>query len=53
VRQPLASPCGAGGWCCGTVYAVTCDEVYLRATMGAMNMARIRLDALGPGIPPD
>jgi hypothetical protein len=37
-----------------TVYAVSCDEIFLRASpMDAMNIARVKLDALGPGMPPD
>ena len=41
-------------WRLGTVYGLTCDEVFLRAGVGAkMNIARVRLDALGPGMPPD
>ncbi len=41
-------------WRLGTVYGLTCDEVFLRAGVGAkMNIARVPLDALGPGMPPD
>jgi hypothetical protein len=37
-----------------TVYAVSCDEVFLRAGVGPqMNVARVRLDALGAGMAPD
>ena len=38
----------------GTVYGLTCDELWLRAGVGvAMNVARVKLSDLGPGIPPD
>lgn len=41
-------------WHYGTVYGISCDEIYLRAGVGPqMNVARVRLDALGPGMPPD
>ncbi|MBI4955757.1 MAG: hypothetical protein HY908_27310 [Myxococcales bacterium] len=42
----------AGRWYWGAVYAITCDEVFVRGGVG-MNIARVRLDALGPGTPPD
>jgi hypothetical protein len=41
-------------WYFYTAYAVTCEEVFLRGAVGTqMNIARVRLDALGPGMPPD
>jgi hypothetical protein len=41
-------------WRFGTVYGITCDEVFLRGGVGSeMNIARVRLDALGAGQPPD
>ena len=36
-----------------TVYGLTCDEVFLRCGPVEMNIARVKLDALGPGMPPD
>jgi hypothetical protein len=37
-----------------SVLAVTCDELFLEAGVGqAMNIARVRIDALGPGMAPD
>ncbi|MBI4955417.1 MAG: hypothetical protein HY908_25570, partial [Myxococcales bacterium] len=47
---PAAGP--AGRWYWGSVYAITCEEVFVRGGVG-MNIARVRLDALGPGTPPD
>jgi hypothetical protein len=33
---------------------ITCDEVFIRGTIaGQWNIARVRLDSLGPGDPPD
>jgi hypothetical protein len=50
--NPEAPP--AAQWHFGTVYAITCEEVFLRAgSPPAMNIAGVRLDALGPGTPPD
>lgn len=40
-------------WCWDTVYALTCDEVFLRGGNLEQTIARVRLDALGPGNPPD
>jgi hypothetical protein len=41
-------------WNFGTVFALSCEEVFLRGGVGLqMNIARVRLDALGPGMPPD
>ena len=50
----LPSPPVAGTWRWGAVYAITCDEVFVRGNLAPkMNVARVRLDALGPGVPPD
>jgi hypothetical protein len=33
---------------------ITCDEVFIRGTYGGVvNIARVHLDSLGPGTPPD
>jgi hypothetical protein len=41
-------------WHFSNVYGLTCDEVFVRAGKPAeMNIARVRLDALGPGVAPD
>jgi hypothetical protein len=41
-------------WFYSSVYAITCDEIFVKAGVGmAANIARIRLDALGPGMAPD
>ncbi len=40
-------------WCWDQVYAITCEEVFLRGGALAATIARVRLDALGPGKPPD
>ncbi len=40
-------------WCWDTVSAVTCDEVILLGGYAPQTIARVRLDALGPGIQPD
>jgi hypothetical protein len=49
---PDAGPLGQ--WHFSDVYALTCDELFLRGGLSPrMNIARVRLDALGPGIPPD
>lgn len=41
-------------WKFTNAFAVTCDEVFVRGGAGAeMNIARVRLDALGPGMAPD
>lgn len=50
-----ASGCvqGPSEWCWQEVYAVTCDEVFLRGAYDLQTIARVRLDALGPGMPPD
>lgn len=35
-------------------FGITCDEVFILGRYGdAWNIARVRLDSLGPGIPPD
>ncbi len=48
---PAVAP---GLWCPSFVYAVTCEEIFVRTDVGyTKNIARIRLDALGPEIPPD
>ena len=40
------------GW--GDPVAVTCSEVFMYATTATTDtIARVRLDALGPGLPPD
>jgi hypothetical protein len=44
---------GAKPWAFDQPYAITCDEIFLRGGYLEMNIARVRLDALGPGIPPD
>jgi hypothetical protein len=50
--EPDAGPIDEWGF--STVYAVSCEELFLRAGVGVqMNVARVRLDALGPGMPPD
>jgi hypothetical protein len=37
-----------------TVLGVTCDEVFfLNETKGRSTIARVRIDSLGPGLPPD
>ena len=36
-------------WCWDDVYAITCDELFLRGGGPAQTIARVRLDALGPG----
>jgi hypothetical protein len=37
-----------------TPIGVTCDEVFLRGYFGGLwNIARVRIDSLGPGLPPD
>jgi len=49
---PDAGP--VGQWQFGTVYALSCEEVFLLGNLiPTMNIARVRLDALGPGMPPD
>lgn len=41
-------------WHFSTVFALSCDEIFLQGSVGlAMNVVRLRLDALGPGMPPD
>jgi hypothetical protein len=41
-------------WCWGSVYALTCDEMFLAGGVGVqMNVDRVRMDALGPATPPD
>jgi hypothetical protein len=41
-------------WFWGTPLAVTCDEVFtMWGPGGSSHVRRIRLDSLGPGIPPD
>ncbi len=40
-------------WCWDTVYAINCKEMFLRGGGLAGTIARVRLDALGAGIPPD
>lgn len=32
---------------------ITCDEIFMRAYFGFGSVARVRLDSLGPAIPPD
>jgi hypothetical protein len=51
-------PLGDGGpkqqWRFSTVYGINCDEVFVQGGVGVeMQIARVRLDALGPGMPPD
>ena len=41
-------------WRWSTPIAVTCDELFIRVSAGGkVRLARIRLSALGPGLPPD
>jgi hypothetical protein len=32
---------------------ITCEEIFMRAYFGFGTVARVRLDSLGPPIPPD
>jgi hypothetical protein len=53
VAWHLTSPKGSGvGW--GDVIGFTCEEAFVRIeTTSNANVVRIRLDSLGPGLPPD
>jgi hypothetical protein len=53
VAWHLTSPKGSGvGW--GDVIGFTCEEAFVRIeTLSGANVVRIRLDSLGPGLPPD
>jgi hypothetical protein len=45
---------GGAPWYITSPLAITCDEVFVRFSHGYQsNVARIRLDSLGPGDPPD
>jgi hypothetical protein len=47
-------PGAANGYCFGKPYALTCDELFVRGGIGlAANIARVRFNALGAGMPPD
>ena len=50
----LSPPTPATGWGLREAFAVSCEEVFVLVNLGqAANIARIRLDALGPGLAPD
>jgi hypothetical protein len=53
VAWHLSSPKGSGiGW--RDVIGFTCEEAFVRIeTLSGANVVRIRLDSLGPGLPPD
>lgn len=54
--QPV-HPAGDGGgydWAWANVLAITCDEVFATVQAGhTSQLARVRLDSLGPGVPAD
>jgi hypothetical protein len=41
------------GWCAHYVVGLSCDEVFFYETAAPQTLARVRLDALGPGQPGD
>ena len=52
IRAPTAD--AGKSWHFTGAFAITCDEVFVGGGVApAMNIARVRLDALGPGTPPD
>ena len=52
LESPKCAP--PDNWCLDTVYALTCDELFLRGGRNAeVGFVRIPFDQLGPGTPPD
>ena len=49
--RTLRSSCAPGEWCFSTVYALTCNEVFLRADGKHMNVARVRFEELPSDTP--
>jgi hypothetical protein len=50
---PLLTQNGVDPWIWSEPIAITCSEVFVRVqTPGDFNIARVRLDSLGPGEPP-
>ena len=43
----------ANGFCTDQVLGINCDELFVQQVATPVSVARIRLDALGPGQPPD
>lgn len=54
-RPNCTPPNYKGDWCFDQPYALTCDELFVARRYSGTNhsIARVRLDALGPGMPPD